>query len=147
LPARPVGLGRPISDREAWGKLAQSRGFAGIVADAEKLMKGPTPEWSDELYLDFTRTGNRERGQKMIGAIRGRFETFALAECLENRGRFIKPLEQSITAICAQPTWVYPAHDGGLRNFRGETIEMDLAAVATAWDLATADYLLGDKLS
>ncbi len=77
---------------------------------------------------------------------RGRVSTFTLAEGLENRGRFIPPLEETIRALCAERTWVMPAHDGKLDNFNGRTIEMDLGATMLAWDLATADYLIGDKL-
>jgi hypothetical protein len=42
---------------------------------------------------------------------------------------------------------VLPAHDRALENFRGATVEIDLASSATAWELATAAYWLGDKLS
>jgi hypothetical protein len=34
-----------------------------------------------------------------------------------------------------------------LRNFKGEVIEIDLGSAATSWNLATADYWLGDRLS
>ncbi|MHC4480817.1 MAG: hypothetical protein ACYS1C_07590, partial [Planctomycetota bacterium] len=67
--------------------------------------------------------------------------------CLDNRGRFLPKFEELVRALCAEPTWVMPAHDKDLANFEEKRIDIDLASSALAWDLATADYLLGDCLS
>ncbi|MGA2656463.1 MAG: DUF4038 domain-containing protein [Verrucomicrobiota bacterium] len=37
--------------------------------------------------------------------------------------------------------------DGELDNFYGRTVEMDLRATLLAWELAAADYLLGERLA
>lgn len=146
LPIRPTGLGRPMTDREAWGKLAKSPAFEDIPIRARKLKQQPVPELPDELYLDYSKTGNRDRCQNVQSARTARLVTFALAEGLENQGEFVQPLVDTIEALCRERTWVYPAHDGKLDNFYGRTVEADLRATAIAWELATADYLLGDKL-
>jgi len=39
-----------------------------------------------------------------------------------------------------------PAHDRSLTNFNGKIIDIDLGSAMLAWSLATADYLLADKL-
>jgi len=147
LPARPAGLGRPASDRAAWEALAKHEGFRNTVKAAEKVLKTPLPEQSDDLFLDFSRTGNRSRWQGVAGRRRMRIGRLTLGECLENRGRFIKALENTIAAICAERTWVYPAHDRSLANFNRRTIDIDLASSRVGWELATAAYLLGDKLT
>jgi hypothetical protein len=147
LPPTPVGLGRPVSDRAAWDKLANNPAFAEVVASATALAKQPMPELSDELYLDYSRTGNRDRCQKVLFARGARLVTLTLAEGIENHGRFVQPLTETIEAICREKTWVYPAHDGRLDNFYGRTVEMDLRATAVAWELGTVDFLLGNKLS
>jgi hypothetical protein len=59
----------------------------------------------------------------------------------------VRPLTETIAAMCAEKSWPYPAHDRKLDTFYGRTVEVDLRASALAWELATADYLLGDKLS
>jgi hypothetical protein len=146
LPARPIGLGRPITDRVAWEKLARSPGFASVMADAVKLAQKPSAPLPDDLFLDYSRTGNRDRCQHVMAERQNRLTTFTVAECLENQGRFVGPLAETISAICAERTWVYPAHDGKLNNFYGRTVEMDLRATAIARELATADFLPGDKL-
>ncbi|NQT00548.1 MAG: hypothetical protein HQ580_00850 [Planctomycetes bacterium] len=93
LPENPVGFGSPISDRDAWQKLARNDSFQKIILDAEKLMQQPVPDQPDDLYLDFSRTGNRTRWQRISGIRRRRIRTLALAECMENKGRFIPAFE------------------------------------------------------
>jgi len=137
LPAKPVGVGRPASDREAWDVLAHAREFRDVVSTAEELLPQPIPDPSDDLYLEFSRTGNRSRYQRVLGERRSRLTTLVLAECLENRGRFVPAIEATIRVTCAEKSWLLPAHDRGLRNFRGEVVEIDLASAATSWNLAT----------
>jgi len=117
------------------------------VANAEKLLDQPIPELTDDLFLDFSRTGNRTRCQRVLSQRQGRYPALVLAECIENRGRFLPAIEESIRACCGDKTWVMPAHDRSLRNFNGATVEIDLRVANEAWNLATVHYWLGDKLS
>jgi hypothetical protein len=146
LPAKPKGFGPPITDRAAWGKLAEDPASTSLISKATELAATPVPAVSDDGFLDYSRTGNRDRYQAILFRRGDRLSNLTLAECLENKGRFIGPLTNTIAAFCEERTWVYPAHDGRLNNFYGRTIDMDLRATAVAWDLAMADYLLGDKL-
>ena len=146
LAEAPAGFGRPIADRDAWDRLAEHKSYAGIVAKATELLKEPLPEQPDDLYLDFSRTGNRTRWQRVSGRRRGRISSLVLAECVENRGRFISAIEEIVRALCAERTWVMPAHDRGLGNFHGKQIDIDLGSATLAWQLTTAHYLLGDRL-
>jgi len=147
LPPKPAGLGRPAADRTAWKALAKIDGYRDIVDEAGKITGSPLPDQPDELYLDFSRTGNRNRWQRVAGRRRGRIHLFTIAECVENHGRFIADLEKTVAAVCSERTWVYPAHDRSLANFKGRTIDIDLASSYVGWEMATAAYLLGDKLS
>ncbi len=144
---KPAGPGRPASDRSAWEKLSRDDFCQKVLAQAEQLVHQPIPEQPEELYLEFSRTGLRRGWENVAFARRDRIKVFTLAECLENKGRFLQPLEAVIKAVCAERTWVYPAHDQNLDNFYGRNISIDLGSSALAWQLATADYLLGDKLS
>ena len=146
LPQRPGGFGKPITDRAAWEKLAKVPSYRQVVRQAEGILKQPIPDQPDELYLDYSRTGNRTRFQRVAFRRRGRVGWLVLAECLENKGRFVPALEKTVAALCAERTWILPAHDRGLRNFKGEQIDIDLASSALGWNLAMADYLLGGKL-
>lgn len=147
LPQQPTGLGRPLTDRAAWERLAAEPAYQQVLPRAEGLLTQPLPEQPDDLYLEFSRTGNRTHWQNVAFERRGRLTWLVLAECLENQGRFLPRLEELINALCAERTWVMPAHDGSLANFNGTAIDIDLASAALGWELATADHLLGDRLS
>ena len=147
LPAAPRGVGPTIADRRAWQTVADTEGFKDTVKSAEQLLSKPIPELTDDLLLDYSRTGNRSRGEKVIRERRGRINTLVLAECIENGGRFLPGIEEAIRATCSDKMWMYPAHDTNLANFKGERVEVDLFAAEAGWNLATARYWLGDKLS
>ena len=83
----------------------------------------------------------------MLSLRHSRISQLTLAECLEDQGRFLQPIEESIRAVCSEKTWVMPAHDHGLKTFRGEECNIDLAVAGLSWELATAYYWLGDRLS
>lgn len=146
LSTSAASFGEPITNRAAWKKVAADPALSPIIRQAEKLAAEPIPEMTDDLYLDFTRTGNRDRGQKVLFARSSRVCILTLAECLENHGRFLEPLQKTIESICAERSWTYPAHDGQLSVFHGLAMRPDLRATTLAFDLATADYLLGNKL-
>jgi hypothetical protein len=147
LPEKPKGFGSPVTDRNAWEKLAHKPSFKAVIPEADELIRKPIPEQPDDLYLDFSRTGNRSRWQRVSGRRRGRVSTLVLAECLENKGRFIPPFEQLVRELCSERTWVMPAHDRQLVNFNGKSIDIDLGSSMLACSLATADHLLADKLN
>jgi hypothetical protein len=146
LPSTPCGPGRPIEERSAWERLASRPEFRAAVRRAEALLDRPIPPTTDALFLDFSRTGNRKRWERIAGRRRSRIGALTLAECLESRGRFLPALTEAIEAVCAEPTWVMPAHDRGLGNFRGERIDIDLGAAHLAWNLALAEYVLRGRL-
>ncbi len=142
-----AGFVVPISNRSAWRKLLKNDSFRRRISDAEDLLEKPIPDQPDDLYLGFSRTGNRTRWQRVSGRRRGRVRTLVLAECLENKGRFVPAFEEIVRVLCSERTWVMPAHDRQLTNFHGKIVDIDLGSSALAWSLATADYLLADKLN
>ena len=147
LPEVPRGVGPTIGDRDPWRAVAETPEFKNVVPDARRLLSQPIPELPDDLFLDYSRTGNRTRYQNVLSRRDSRLSQLVLAECIQNRGRFLPAIEESIRAVCSDKTWVYPAHDRSLRNFRGTLTEIDLHGAYISWNLATADYWLGDKLS
>ena len=144
LAEKPRGFGSPRTFRDSWERLARNDSFKKVTSEAENLLQEPIPEQPDDLYLDYSRTGNRTRWQKVSGLRRGRVGTLVLAECLENKGRFMAAFEELVRVLCSERTWVMPAHDAKLANFNGTSIDIDLGSSALAWSLATADYLLAD---
>jgi hypothetical protein len=146
LPEAPRGVGPAIDDRQAWDSAARLPEAKGIVRRAEQEMAQPIPDLPDDLYLEFSRTGNRTRYERVAGRRHARVSHLVLAECLENRGRFLPAIEEAIRAVCKEKSWTLPAHDADLRNFKGTTIDVDLWVAHVSWTLATADHWLGDRL-
>jgi len=147
LPRRPDGLGPRADDRQAWESVAGKPECRAAVQRAEALLTQPMPELTDDLYLEYSRTGNRSRGEAVLNQRHGRIPILALAECAEGKGRFIPKLEETIRAVCAEKSWVLPAHDANLQTFNGKLIIIDLASSALGWTMGTVDYLLGDRLA
>src|ERR1700761_4432443 len=148
LSPHAVGVGQPITNRAAWDAVLASHPELGsMIKRAAADAKHPLPDLPDSLYLEFSENGNRTHYQSVASSREGRIAIFTIAECLEDKGRFIAPLEQTIAAICVERTWVLPAHDPKLQNFYGKEIYIELDSSSLAAELATVDYLLGDRLS
>jgi len=147
LPEMPGGDGRPITDRAAWEAMRELPSAEAIVDQAVRYLDADVPELPDDLYLEFTRTGNRTNYQRPYGQRMSILTTLVKAECLENSGRFLPAIERFIEAVLTERSWVMPAHDSRLENFNGTFLYPDLGSTARSWALATADYWLGDLLA
>ncbi len=148
------GVGAPISDRAAWEAVAKAPAFKNIVADAEKRLNEPIPGPTLEDYMLFYDQENLKKFsefdrtyQNKFDYRRNRFFQLVIAECIENKGRFLPAIEEIIMVISAEPAWTIPWDDGEAKMFKGETKRIDHNVARTAWNLATADYWLGKKLS
>jgi len=146
LPAQPAGFGKPIAEREFWRSSATTQACDSAMTEATGFLGEPFPRWNDDLYLDFSRTGTRPPGEKMIHDRRDWLEPLVLAECLEDKGRFLPLLDQVLQAYVEEPTWTLPAHDLNLDNFNRRSYFVDLDAASFGADLAEALYLLGDRI-
>lgn len=147
LPEKPKGLGPTYRDRSAWEKAVPAALKKDILAKAKAEARKPVPTWSDEAYLEFSVKGTRPKGEAMMRPRFTRLHILVLAECLENKGRFLAAIEETLSALCLQPTWTLPAHDRGLNNFRRTRYEVDLQAAVQGHVLAQTLYLLDDRLS
>jgi hypothetical protein len=147
LPPQPAGFAWPISNRPAWDNLAADPAFKGTLAAANKVLAKPLADVPDSLFLEYSQNGNRTHWQNAEFERRRRIARFTYAEAFENQGRFLPAIETTLAALCAEKTWVYPAHDSNLENFKGQIIIPDLGATGLAAELAEADFVLGDKLT
>ncbi len=91
-------------------------------------MTKPVPFGSEELYKEFYRNGNRSHYQEVYFARNSRLSLLASAELVENQGRFLPALEETIRAICEYPSWTLPAHDPGGLIYDGKGVASDLCS-------------------
>ena len=147
LSDQPFAFGPKIGDRGAWKRLAGTPAFAKAIRDAEQALARPAPEMTEALYLLFKQTGRRTAEYGRVRSERyGRVSRFTLAECLENQGRFIPPLEAILRSICEEKTWIYNFHDATLADYSGKRISIDLSSADLAQNLGACLCLLGDRL-
>jgi hypothetical protein len=147
LEKEPRGFGIPYQDRRFWDQFEKTPQGKELIRIAEEYLQKPQPVVTEQLYMDFFVTGRRDPCQTVIFARKDRFSGLCLAECVENKGRFIRAFEEILTSLCNDPSWVYPAHDSNKENYLQKKITVDLKAAADAHDIALALYLLNDKLN
>lgn len=145
----PVHFAPSFDDRAFWGALANLPAAGSLLAVARKATREPVPELTDALYSEFKKTGNRNSYERPANQRTERLAALVLAEGLIGNGtnrRWLAPIETELAAILDEPTWAVPAHIRS-RKTRADAYDyVDLAAAARAWTLATADWLLGDRL-
>ena len=139
LPAEPTTFGAHISNRAAWDAFAAQPCGKKAVRLAAECLKAPIPDCPDELYLEFSRTGNRTHYEKPYFRRLQMVMRLMLGECVENKGRFIPKLVECIDTLCAEKTWTMPAHDRSLKSFNGKEMNVDLGASHRA---AASAYVL-----
>jgi hypothetical protein len=147
LPEGVFAFGPRINDRDAWQKLGDRPEIHAMIAKAVELISKPLPAVNDDLFLDFSRTGNRTDYEKAYFDRTERLTPLVIAECIEHRGRFISAIEELVAAFDKQKTWMLPAHDSKLENFHGKASDIDLFSSELACAVANASYILGDTLS
>ena len=138
-----------LTEREAWESLPEPVRRA-YIAEGVSVLFGEWPQTLSVRYMDFARDGNRSRYEHNYFERRRRVAALAIAECMENQGRFLDELVNGVWLISEESSWCVPAHIGWQRAGRGlpDTTEpvVDLFAAETAALLAWVDYLLGDAL-
>ncbi|MCE5185605.1 MAG: heparinase II/III-family protein [Planctomycetaceae bacterium] len=147
LEERPGGFAVGAQERSFWDAVGQTDAGKSILKKADTLLAQAMPVLTDELYLLYSETGNRTEAQKVMFAREDRLVCLCLAECIENKGRFVKPLEELLDSLVSYRSWLYPAHDGNLANFHGKAIKVDLKSARDAHNYALCLYLLEGKLS
>jgi hypothetical protein len=138
-----------IHDRRAWEALrAETR--ISFLTEGEKYLKYEWPAMPATVFLEYARMGNRSHYQTIRYARMGALQALMLAECVENKGRFLDDITNGIWATCEESFWGVPAHlyiqkaDLGLPDPRDPIV--DLFAAQTSALLATAVYLLDSSL-
>ena len=146
LPAAPAPVGRPASDRVTWDGVAARLPLREILVEADRLVNVAPPAVTDALYLEYSRTGSRTGYENVYNSRRDRLTTFAWAEALDGRGRYLAAVQREVDAILDEKAWTLPAHDASLNNFNGRVVEVDLGAAMRGWSMATVAGWFGESL-
>jgi len=146
LPAQPCGIGRPAADRVWWGTWAKTPEAAIALQHAQMWLATPMPPFDAQRYLDYSTNGDRSRYQAQHTRRWDRLKCLVLGECLEDQGRFLPAIDETVRSVCADPSWLLPAHDRDSQVFKGGSPYVDLAVAMNGYQMALAAWLLDGRL-
>lgn len=148
LPDKPNGIGVSYKDRSFWNKIKESDEAQKLLKEeAPALLKNGMPPFVDSLYLHLNKTNIRLPGENMMNARYHYLFRLTLAECLENKRRYIPAIEKALKALCYQNSWSIPAHDRKLNNYHGTDYYVDLVVATAGNGIAQCVAMLNDRLS
>jgi hypothetical protein len=146
LDEKPSGFGQPARDREVWDKLRQSGGYDAFLKQMEHFT---FPEFSKADYFSLS-DGSASSSGVGLTMMRNRAKGLSMAtvaECLENKGRYLNTVEDGLRDILRQKSWVSPRIDYDFINYNGKQYTIDLTSALYAHTIAQTLYLLQDQLS
>jgi hypothetical protein len=146
--AAVLGVGAPVGNREFWDPLAATPGGRDILRKAEDYL---AESWSPLDRQEFDRLLKIDRSHPDAAAQattrHHRLGALTLAECLENRGRFLPEIGRMLDGFAAEGTW-RSFQDKKNGESWGQTMqEVDLTSAMLGADIATALFWLHDRLA
>lgn len=119
--------------------------ISGIENAAEQLKERMMPDLSQELFLQYEKTGNRLEYEKKYFERRRFLAVFGMRSILSEQQENIAKLEEIIREICEEKCWALPAHVQTSKRNWERTVE--LYACETGQALAEIVHILGAKLN
>ena len=150
-PFTPFSLYPRASDRAAWESL-DAQWKEETIRQGEGYLNYDYPSLSATDFMAFSRTGNRVLYEDKTFGKRYALSALVLAECVEDKGRFLDDIINGIFSICEESAWQLPAHNSYMRDTPQLLLPdvtapiMDLFSCETGAVLAAAYYLLAARL-
>lgn len=123
-----------------------------LIAMGEECLGYAYPAVRAVDFMEFQRSGNRVDYEDLYFNRRYALNSLTVAECAENKGRFLDDIINGIFSLCEESGWQLPAHN----SYGGNAAEnllpdparpiLDLFACETGAQLACIHYLLGRQL-
>lgn len=140
-----------ITDRSSWDSL-DSEWKEKTIALGKAYLHFEYPQLSAADFMDFLRTGNRVNYENKYFSKRHALDALVLAECAENKGRFLDDIINGIFSICEESAWQLPPHNSYVRDTPQLPLPdatapvLDLFACETGAILSTVYYLMKSPL-
>lgn len=138
----------PISDRDFWDKVASSKGAAKVIRQAEEKLNYQWPHMLATQFMEFERTGNRRAWEIPHFDRRETLVALVVAECIENKGRFMDDILNGLVLTCEETYWGLSAHRHGTSNgIPGiDDPYLDIFASDAGFLVAMIAHLFKDKM-
>lgn len=130
-----------IEDRSVWDAFPREAKDVWVELARSESARALAP-FSDELFLEYSQTGNRRAYDARHGAAIRQFSTMVLGELAQNQGEFLPAIVTAADGLLAERTWVLSAHDRSLDAFYGRAPVVDLASSHRGMVLAFASVVL-----
>ena len=141
-----------ISDRSRWEGLSDSL-KKKLVQAGEEAMKEPWTQLLISDFMEFKKSGNRVRFEDKYFPRRRKLNKLVLAECVENKGRFLGDILDGLYLILEETTWCLPPHTSYVRDGVQENMPdvtrpiIDLFDAESGAEVAFAEYALRPVLN
>lgn len=141
-----------ITDRAGWDALPDGL-KQEVLMLGEHFLHFDYPILKAADYMAFLRTGNRISFEELYFTRRRAINALVLAECVENKGRFLDDICNGILLLCEESGWQIPAHNSYVRDQTQIILPdssrpvLDLFACETGAQLAVIAYLLKEPLN
>lgn len=136
-----------ISRRKEWEALPGTL-RKELIAEGEKVLKKPWTQLLISDFREFSKTGNRVRFEDKYFPRRRKLGSLVMAECVENKGRFLDAILDGLYLILEETTWCLPPHTSYVRDEKQETMPditrpiIDLFDAESGAEVAFCEYLL-----
>lgn len=129
--------------RSFWDQKKTTPFGVQLLKNAETALKTTAKIPDEASYLDYSRTGNRSRYERTYMAIIRNYENLTLALALTaDKTKYLPQWQAYNDVLCKMPTWILPAHDKNLQNYKQQYRRIELVSVRVAAIMANARILL-----
>lgn len=135
----------PLTVNE-WNAMVSDSIINTVIKSGETYLNYKFEPISLSLAMEYKRTGDRSKYEGVQFKKRKALLAMALAESMENKGRFMEQIANGVWSICEESFWGVSAHIGSTFLPDPENPVVELFSAETAAVLAITDYLLGKKL-
>ncbi len=120
--------------------------ISSVRKEAEKMVGTPIYVLPYSEFFKFYETGSRVEYEQLYMEHRKRLWHFLAMALYEDDPLWISELSDTISAICGEPVWTFPAHVPECSTYKEMRDRIDLFAAETAEALSETVYLLADRL-
>lgn len=120
--------------------------IVAIRQEAEKMIGEPIEALPYSYYRIYYETGSRVEYEQLYMKHRRRLWHFLAMSMWEDDPVWIREVSDSVSAICGEPLWAFPAHVKADASYIEMHDRIDLFAAETAHALSETAHLLGDRL-
>ena len=136
-----IGLGPRCRERTQWDIPLVRQATHRMIMLADAALRDGFAKWSDDAYLEYSRTGTRINFEKIIFDRADKLHQLAIAACVTGDKKYLTGVENLLSSIAAQPSWTLSASDPKLENFRGR-FSVELMAAEMGGEIGQLLYLL-----